>query len=154
MRMPFPAATPRRIEVTDALTKALGGVVPEEAYMGKNPILLLRDEETVRSLRPDRRAICALPEGKGLFVAASGSDADAVSRAFWPKIGIPEDTVCISMHADLGPLWKERTGLTRILSRQASGRGGLVEINTEEGFVVLSGVTEVVGTGELRIASI
>ena len=129
--LPFPAAVPKKIEVTDAFVRALGGTMPEGAYMGKNPILLLKDEAAVRALRPDMGAIARLPDGKGLFVAAPGDGADVVSRAFWPKIGIPEDTVCVSMHADLGPLWKAETGRSRILSRQASLRGGLAAVRTE-----------------------
>ena len=150
-RMTFPTVVPRPIPVTDAFVRALGGVVPEKAYMGKNPILLLKDERAIRALRPDMDAILALPEGKGLFAAAPGEDADVVSRAFWPKIGISEDTVCVSMHADLGPLWRQRTGRDSILSRQASARGGLVGIRTEGNTVTLSGTAVVTGTGELRI---
>ncbi len=152
--MPFSAAVPVQAAVTDAFVRALGGIVPEEAFTGRNPILLLKDERAVRELRPDMDSIRCLPEGKGLFVAAPGDDTDVVSRAFWPKIGIPEDTVCVSMHTDLGPLWKARTGRSRILSRQASARGGLVEIRTEENGVLLSGKTVLTGSGELRIGDL
>ena len=152
--MPFPAAVPVQVAVTDAFVKALGGVTPEEAFMGRNPILLLKDERAVRELRPDMDSIRLLPDGKGLFAAAPGEDADVISRAFWPKIGIPEDTVCISMHTDLGPLWKARTGRSRILSRQASARGGLVEVRTEGSRVLLSGKAALTGSGELRIGDL
>ncbi|MBO7405832.1 MAG: PhzF family phenazine biosynthesis protein [Clostridia bacterium] len=152
--MAFRAAIPAPAAVTDGFVRALGGTAPEKAYMGKNPILLLKDERAVRALEPDMEAIMRLPEGRGLFVAAPGDDADVVSRAFWPKIGIPEDTVCISMHADLGPLWKAETGRAAILSRQASARGGLVRVRTEGEEVLLSGTTELTCFGELRFESI
>ena len=146
--MPLSAIKTEPYPIREEFVEALG-VEPIAVFKGRDPIFILAGETDIRNVKPDFEKLKHLPEGKGAFIAADGNDADVVSRAFWPKIHIPEDTVCITMHTCLGPLWKERTGKNGILSRQASARGGLLHIECEGDTVYLSGRTDIAGKGEL-----
>ncbi len=51
---------------------------------------------------------------------------DFVTRLFAPRVGIPEDPACGSVHAVLGPLWRARLGKNELVAEQGSRRGGRV----------------------------
>jgi predicted PhzF superfamily epimerase YddE/YHI9 len=61
---------------------------------------------------------------------ASQSEADFVSRAFFPALGVDEDQVCVSAHCKLGPYWAKRLARNTLSAVQISQRGGrlLVEV--------------------------
>lgn len=52
---------------------------------------------------------------------------DFLSRFFGPKAGIDEDPVTGSAHCTLGPYFGAKIGRSRVVGRQASSRGGIVE---------------------------
>ena len=62
-----------------------------------------------------------------------------VARAFWPKIGIPEDPVCGSMQSALVPYWSERLGQRELVCRQTSTRGGTMWCEDAGSAVLISG---------------
>ncbi|HET8611153.1 MAG TPA: PhzF family phenazine biosynthesis protein, partial [Sphingomonas sp.] len=93
-------------------------------------LIVVENEEMVRGLAPDFRALAA--EGDILtIVTAPGRDADVVSRVFACGAGIDEDPVTGSAHAVMTPYWAERLGRNRFTAFQASPRGGRLECRLE-----------------------
>lgn len=101
------------------------GLEPMEVW--RNPdaynLFLYTNEEEVRAITPDFRALAAL--GIDSFtVTAPGRDTDVVSRVFVPGAGVDEDPVTGSAHAVLTPFWGRRLGRESFTAHQASARGG------------------------------
>ena len=64
-------------------------------------------------------------------VSKNGKDGvqgiDFLSRFFAPKVMLEEDPVTGSAHCTLGPYFGAKIGRSRVVGRQASSRGGIVE---------------------------
>jgi PhzF family phenazine biosynthesis protein len=63
---------------------------------------------------------------------SNASTYDFVSRYFAPKVGIPEDPVCGSSYCRLAPFWVEILNKERLIARQLSRRGGLLQIDYDK----------------------
>ena len=127
----FPRIGTHPYELREDMVEALG-VEPLEVWMGeRDPIFLLGSEEEVRNLEPDIDRIKSLPEGLGAFVTAKGTDCDFVSRSFWPKLNVPEDPVCGSMHCSLADFWQRKLGKDDFIAHQVSPRGGWLQVRCD-----------------------
>ena len=116
----------------------------------RDPIAMLPTDRDVIDLHPDITKIMNLKDGLGLFITAPGSgEYDFVSRAFWPKINVPEDPVCGSMHCSLADFWSKRLNKTKMLAYEASPRGGVVGIEIVGDRVRLSGKAVLFATFEV-----
>ena len=63
-----------------------------------------------------------------VIVTAPGVDgADFVSRFFAPANGVPEDAVSGVAHLCLAPYWAKQLGKSKLIGRQLSSRGGIVQ---------------------------
>lgn len=124
LEMDFPAYKLRPIPVTDEMTAAIGAR-PAEAFMGRDLLCVMEDEETVRQLKPDMNKLLAL-DGLLLQVTAKGKDYDCVSRSFAPKLNVTEDPVCGSGHCHIMPYWSRELNKTDLVAYQASRRGGVL----------------------------
>lgn len=123
LQMDFPARPPHPIETPSWLEGALG-VDAEKAFGSAEDLLvLLRDEQTVRELKPDMAAIMRSGD-RGIIVTARGLQSDFVSRFFAPQVGIPEDPVTGSAHCVLTPYWANVLGKRELHAFQVSARGG------------------------------
>jgi PhzF family phenazine biosynthesis protein len=135
-------------EAIPAVSRAIGAEVlalrQAWAYLAE-----LKDEATVRDLRPDIAAIRQLP--LDLVVTAPGSDCDFVSRVFVPKFGIPEDPVTGLAHCSLGPYWGEKLGKKSMFARQVSPRGGEIWLELAGERVTLSGHCMEVLSGTMTV---
>jgi len=80
---------------------------------------------------------------------SSTDELDFVSRYFAPGAGIDEDPVTGSAHCCLGDYWLRRLGKDKLLSYQASARGGVVRVRVTDERVYLGGHAVTVFTGEL-----
>jgi len=122
LALDFPAY---RLEPATAGEKLLKGIgaEPLEVLASRDYLPLLKDEDTVRELKPD---FCALEEldRLGIIVTARGNEVDFVSRFFAPSVGIPEDPVTGSAHCSLTPFWAEKLGKKKLHALQVSPRGG------------------------------
>ncbi|WP_316899662.1 PhzF family phenazine biosynthesis protein [Pseudodesulfovibrio indicus] len=124
--MDFPAWPCSGIQVTERVSKALGAR-PAELYMGSRDMMaVFKTEDQIRALAPDFRLVAQL-DGMCLICTAPGLDHDFVSRVFVPEVNIPEDPVTGSAHCTLVPYWAKRLGKSKLLSYQASTRGGLLQ---------------------------
>lgn len=125
------------------------GAPPREVWrspLGYN-LFLYDDEEQIRTLAPDFRALEAFGADQ-FIVTAPGGDTDVVSRVFVPGAGIDEDSVTGSAHAVLTPFWTARLGRDCFTACQASTRGGRLSCRLDGSLAWLGGdcVTVVDGT--------
>ena len=156
--MDFPADPPRRTGPVAGLAEALG-VEPVEVWAARYLVAVLADAKTVRSLRPDIRALALLQgeageAGEVIVCAAAdlGGDVDVVDRFFAPGCGIDEDPATGSAHCILGPLYADRLGRPRVRFRQIfPGRGGDIETDIRGDRVLLRGEAVTVIESRLRI---
>lgn len=109
-------------------------------------VFLYADEQAIRDLRPDVRALGAL--GNDAFiVTAPGRDRDIVSRVFVPGAGVDEDSVTGSAHAVLTPYWAAKLGRDSFTAVQASARGGRLACRLDGDRVWLGGACVTVVEG-------
>lgn len=149
LEMDFPAYDLTPVIVTREMEDAVGAKILE-AYMGRDLLVVLKDEETVRHLSPDMAKVKALP-GTLLQVTAGGRETDSVSRSFAPKLSVDEDPVCGSGHCHIVPYWAKKLGKKEILACQASPRGGMLYCRMEGNRVKLAGKAALYSMAELYV---
>ena len=120
----FPTREPNPVPCPPGFAEALGAEV-KETWLTRDLFALLKDEDAVRSLKPDLEALSSM-EPTSFVVTAPGRDCDFVSRCFAPREGIPEDPVTGSTHCVLIPYWAKRLGKNVLHARQLSKRGGVL----------------------------
>ena len=147
--MDFPAYDMVPTAITEAMTEALG-IRPLEAYMGRDLVCVLPDEEAVRNFQPDLEKIKGL---KGLLchITAIGNDYDCVSRSFAPKLSVPEDPVCGSGHCHIVPIMAKKLGKEDLRAYQASKRGGELQCHFCGDTVSLAGYAALYSIAELQV---
>ncbi|WP_067829971.1 PhzF family phenazine biosynthesis protein [Nocardia inohanensis] len=123
-------------DIPQAVAKALG-VRPLRAYEGTDLILVVTAEHEVRDVRPNFSQFPKL--SRAAILTAEGDEIDFVSRVFAPGVGVPEDPVTGSAHAQLTPLWAKELGRTTMSARQLSSRGGALRCTLTGERVRLSG---------------
>ena len=160
--MDFPATPARPDTPPEALLAAVhtGPRLLKPVSAGRNEtdwLLEVEDEEIVRQVAPDFRALAGI-DARGVIVTAAAGDrtrrkhpeADFVSRFFGPAVGVDEDPVTGSAHCTLGPWWSSRLGRSDLTGRQVSTRGGTVGVRTRGDRVTLRGEAVTVLEGRLR----
>lgn len=146
----FPSIMPEKINMPLGIEEALG-VTPLEAYLARDLVILLKDEEEVASLKPDFGKLLALKDGAGLIVTAKGKTADFVSRCFFPKLGVNEDPVTGSAHSNLIPYWAGKLNKNKMTAVQLSERQGTLYCELVGERVNMSGKGVLYMMGELYI---
>ena len=149
--MDFPAYDLKPVPVTQEMANAMG-VMPREAYMGRDLLCVVDSEEAVRNVNPDQSKVLAL-DGLLLQVTAKGSDFDCVSRSFAPKCGVPEDPVCGSGHCHILPYWAKKLGKQELVAYQASPRGGIVYAVMDGGRIRMSGKAALYAESTIHIGT-
>ncbi len=146
----FPADKLERCDVPELLPRGIG-VTPQEVYKGKTDLVaVLKNEQEVKDLRPDFRAIAGL-EARGLIVTAPGKEVDFVSRFFGPQVGVDEDPVTGSAHTSLTPLWSQKLGKKEMKARQLSKRGGSLTVEDQGERILIGGKAKLYLTGEINV---
>ncbi|WP_024561594.1 PhzF family phenazine biosynthesis protein, partial [Franconibacter pulveris] len=122
----------------------------EEVRLGRDYLVVLKDEMQVRNLRPDIHAM--LPLEKMVCVTAPGEQYDFVSRFFCPGEAVAEDPVTGSAHSMLIPYWGDKLGKTTMLAKQVSARGGELRCQWNGDRVLIGGqaATYLIGKVMLR----
>lgn len=147
--MDFPSYHLKPVEVTDVMEQAIG-VRPVEAWMDRDLVCVLADEDQVKTAQPDLEKVKAL-DGLLLHLTAAGRDYDCVSRTFAPKLAVPEDPVCGSGHCHIVPLWAGKQGKTQFTARQASRRGGTLYCQMNGDRITLAGKAVLYSVAELQV---
>ncbi|MEO7659422.1 MAG: PhzF family phenazine biosynthesis protein [Pyrinomonadaceae bacterium] len=119
----FPAFPVTEIETLPELRDVEVPPLKSWETQGNMLMMLLRNQEEVRSLEPDMHRLAQLPYDE-IIITAPGDDCDFVSRMFAPRIGIPEDPVTGAIHCSLIPYWAKELGKEKMFARQVSKRGG------------------------------
>ena len=147
----FPAKPCAEVDAPEGMEQALGAPIAWCGMNGMDYLVQLRSAEEVRGLRPDFTMMAKLPV-RGTIVTAASDDPqyDFVSRFFAPGAGVSEDPVTGSAHCALGPFWAERLGLTELVGRQVSERGGTVRVAVRGDRVKLGGRAVTVSEGVIR----
>lgn len=146
--MLFPAYSLRPVPVTEQMREAFG-VMPVQAWMGRDLLCVFEHEEEVRGMNPDLDRLSQL-EGLLQHATARGKEYDCVSRSFAPKLNVPEDPVCGSGHCHIVPYWSQFLG-KHITAYQASSRGGVLSCRYEGDQVALGGKAVLFSVAELHI---
>ena len=120
---------------------------------GDSDVVVVVDSvAAVETVRPDTERLLALPRTRTIVTAAGGDGVDFTSRVFPPSVGVAEDQVTGTAHAALGPYWSGRLGRSRLTARQASQRGGLLELDlSRDGVVSMGGAVTTIARGELLV---
>ncbi|MDO4813520.1 MAG: PhzF family phenazine biosynthesis protein [Gemella sp.] len=147
--MTFPSYQLEKVDVTKEMIEVLGCDI-EEAYLGRDLLLIVDNENTVKNLSPNQEKLKNLP-GLLQHVSAKGSDFDCVSRSFAPKLSIAEDPVCGSGHCHIVPYWANKLEKNDILAYQASERSGILTCKYQGDTTLLSGSAVLFSTSELNI---
>ncbi len=151
--MNFPAYGFEQSGLHDRFEKIVG-IKPAELYRSSHgwTLALLKNEEEVRSMKPDF-LLMKNSEFGDLIVTAYSDDKsfDFCVRCFAPALGIDEDPVTGSAHCVLVPFWHNKTGKTRFISHQVSNRGGTLKVELKGNRVEISGQAVTVFKGELSI---
>ncbi len=148
--MNFPARKPEKWDISSLMKDAIKSEI-KEAWLSRDLLLLLDNEEAVLKVSPNLDIMKNIPEGFGLIVTAKGKKVDFVSRFFVPKAGIPEDPVTGSSHSTLIPFWAERLGKSEMIARQLSKRGGTLYCENHEERVTIAGYAKLYLEGEIKI---
>lgn len=133
----FPKYDLKEVPVTQAMTDTIG-CQPLKAYMDRDLLCIIDDEQAVRNLNLDMEKVKEL-DGLLLHVSAPGKDFDCVSRSFAPKLNVPEDPVCGSGHCHIIPYWADILGKNDLVAYQASSRGGTLYCRIEDDRIALAG---------------
>lgn len=147
--MNFPSNPPEPIPVPKLLPDSIG-TIPVYTGVNRDMLVLLHDEDTVRSVRPDFSLLEKM-EVRGIIITAKGSDCDFVSRYFAPSMGIYEDPVTGSAHTLLTPFWGKRLGKSSLEARQVSKRGGNIMCKQKRDRVEIGGAAVTYLTGDINI---
>lgn len=150
LELDFPSRMPRPVPFTTQMRQLVHGL-PAQAYVDRDLILVLEDEQSVRDYIPDYAAISALEGELGLFITAPSRTYDFVSRTFFPKLKINEDPVCGSAHCNLIPYWAKRLGKTKMTAYQASPRGGVLYCEDRGDRVHIGGHAVLYSEAEIRV---
>ena len=150
LELDFPSRMPRPVPFTTQMRQLVHGL-PAQAYVDRDLILVLEDEQSVRDYIPDYAAISALEGELGLFITAPSRSYDFVSRTFFPKLKINEDPVCGSAHCNLIPYWAKRLGKTKMTAYQASPRGGVLYCEDRGDRVRIGGHAVLYSEAEIRV---
>ena len=113
----FPRQEPRLKEKDKILIVEILGVDP--LYIGSNGQDCMAEVEAasiVRSIDPNLDYISALDERSLIVTSRDDSGKyDYIYRAFFPKLGIPEDPVTGSANTMLAPYWGAMLGKKNLL---------------------------------------
>jgi PhzF family phenazine biosynthesis protein len=139
-----PGEDPRLLEALGVTGETFIGYRAEAAA-----IVLLEDENAVRSVDPDFEALKSCQDL--VIVTAPGNEQDIASRVFAVPCGINEDPVTGAAHAALVPFWARRLGRNQFTALQASKRTGLLDCRLAGDRVVLGGRCHTVIVGQFQL---
>ena len=145
----FPKYDLEEVPVTQEMIDTIG-CKPMKAYMARDLLCIIDDEEVVRNLKLDMEKVKGL-DGLILHISAPGKEFDCVSRSFAPKLNVPEDPVCGSGHCHIIPYWADMLGKNDLVAYQASSRGGTLYCRIEEDRIALAGKACLYSVAEINV---
>ena len=147
--MDMPAYQLKSIPVTADMEEAIG-FRPIEAWLGRDLVWVMENEEQVRRTAPNEQKLKKL-EGLLLHLTAKGEKYDCVTRSFAPKLNVSEDPVCGSGHCHVIPLWADKLNKNDLCAFQASRRTGILYCHREKDRVLMAGKAALYSIAELYL---
>ncbi|MEO6538026.1 MAG: PhzF family phenazine biosynthesis protein [Ferruginibacter sp.] len=148
--MDFPSWMPAPlVQYPDGLVEALGVKEIIAVYKHRDLLVELSNEDAVKNAEPDFSKISKT--GYKIIITAKGTDVDFVSRFFAPTVGVNEDPVTGSAHAQLIPYWHYKLGKREMRARQLSKRGGFLYVAQNGDRVTIAGKAVFYMKGEIEI---
>ena len=155
--MDFPSRPAFPIPHIDSIDRALG-ITHYELYKSADMLVVLDNEETLKSIQPDFDILENVKEEAGMpgdnfgvIITAPGGDCDFVSRYFAPNAGVNEDPVTGRAHCVLIPYWSGRLEKKAMTARQLSKRGGRIWCEDAGQRVKIGGQVVLYLTGEIEV---
>ncbi|WP_082908191.1 PhzF family phenazine biosynthesis protein [Bradyrhizobium neotropicale] len=142
--LPVIHTTPADPMEYDAIQQCMGVPVREIRKAYDDYVVVVDNERVVLGYEPNFQGIAQI-DCRGIIlttqVDSDGAFAefDIVSRVFLPRIAIDEDQVCVSAHCKLYPYWAKLLGKTDLRALQASEAGGVLELSSWDGRVIVRG---------------
>jgi PhzF family phenazine biosynthesis protein len=146
----FPARMPLETKAPGLLLQSIGVTNVVEVLKSRDYFVVLPDEDAVNNIEPDFAKILEL-DALGVIVTAKGRSVDAVSRCFYPSLGIPEDPVTGSAHCNIVPYWSGKLHKSKLTCRQLSARGGTLLCELKGDRVEMSGKCVLYLQGEIHL---
>jgi PhzF family phenazine biosynthesis protein len=137
------------IPVTDEMEQAIG-FRPVEAWIGRDLVCVMADEQQVFQAVPDVEKTKKL-DGLLLQLTAKGTAYDCVTRSFAPKLNVSEDPVCGSGHCHVIPLWAKKMKKNKLTAYQASERSGVLYCRMENNRVILAGKASLYSKAQIYV---
>lgn len=151
LTLDFPTDNFNKIDPSPELMNAFN-IKPQECFKGKSKFMLVfKNEEEIKDIVPDLKAVAELAPG-GVIITAAGNDVDFVSRFFAPFEGVDEDPVTGSAHTLLIPYWAGITGKDELSAFQLSARKGFLKCKNKNNRVDISGQCRLYMKGEIFIS--
>lgn len=147
--MDMPAYSLTRVPVTDEMEQTIG-FRPLEAWMGRDLVCVMENEQQVIQASPDDENLKEL-DGLLLQLTAKGTDYDCVTRTFAPKLNVSEDPVCGSGHCHVVPLWAQKLQKSDLIAFQASKRSGVLYCHMDNDRVILAGKAALYSKAEIYV---
>lgn len=147
----FPSRPPQLVMDPPNFEVGLG-VKPLEVLKSRDYVVLLKNEDVVRSVVPNYAMFADL-DTIGVVITAESNDptVDFVSRCFDVMEEIGEDPVTGSAHCSLVPYWAAKLHKDKFLAHQVSARGGELHCTLAGDRVHIAGQTVTYMTGEIEI---
>jgi PhzF family phenazine biosynthesis protein len=135
--MDFPAQSIEKIENIDKFKKIFGDNILE-VYKSMDYIVVFKDEEIVKNLKPDISLLKSL-DLRGVIITSKSSEYDFVCRFFAPNYGIEEDPVTGSAFTQLVTYWNKKLDKISFNAKQVSSRGGEVACDLQGDRCIIKG---------------
>ncbi|MCK9627987.1 MAG: PhzF family phenazine biosynthesis protein [Bacteroidales bacterium] len=149
--MDFPLREPQKASLPEEIYDSLN-IKPNEVLKARDYILVYSTQEEVELIEVSRSVFDEINiDPGGVAVTAPGTECDFVSRFFTPQATILEDPVTGSAHCSLAPYWSSKLDKKRLLARQLSERGGVIDCTVEDGTVVIRGKAVIYSKSEIYL---
>lgn len=131
------------IEITSDIIEAIGGIKPLEAYIGRDIVCVLEDENQVINVKPNLEIIKKL-DGLLFHITSDVKDKqnnqyDSITRTFGPKLDADEVDVCGSGHCHIIPLLSKKLNKDYFTAFQASPRTGVLYCDIKNNKLKIAG---------------
>lgn len=150
IEMDFPSWKPEAYDnISFDIKSALGINEIKGIYKNRDLLVELENEDAVKKCAPDFTLI--KKSDYKIIITAGGDSVDFVSRFFAPSVGVDEDPVTGSAHAQLIPFWSNKLNKNKMNALQLSKRGGTIYCEQKSNRVTIAGNCVFYMKGEFEI---
>lgn len=146
--MEVPMGKTKSIPLTEEILVATKGLAKEVYYDDGDMVVIVADEQELAQFEPDADLIKKL-DGLGLIMTAKSKQYDFVSRRFYPKLDVLEDSVIGRAHTYMTPIWSKKLKKQIMIAKQISKRGGIITVRQQDDKVFLTGKVQLFMQGDI-----